>query len=44
MDIYDFIQALEEIASRLDESYSSSNKLPAVQRIVENLLSQMDTK
>ena len=39
MDFYNFIKAVEILASKLNNSYDPKNKLPAVKELLDNLLS-----
>jgi len=39
MDFYNFIKAVEILASKLNNRYNPKNKLPAVKELLDNLLS-----
>ena len=41
MDFYDFIAAIEELASRLESGYDSENKLPAVSSLVNKIINHI---
>lgn len=38
MDFFDFIKAIEILASKLTDNYDPENKLPAVSELVSNIV------